>query len=68
LLDLSGALGVPAAELERARTGGRSILDLMWQHLEEASGPWVLVMDNADSPAPDQASTAEFAGFAWGRA
>lgn len=38
LLDLAGALGVPAAELEQARTGGRSILDLVWQHLEEASG------------------------------
>jgi hypothetical protein len=37
-------------ELERARTGGRSILDLVWQHLEEASGPWIPVVDNADSP------------------
>jgi tetratricopeptide (TPR) repeat protein len=50
LLDLAGALGVTSVELEQARGGHRSVLDLVWERLEVATRPWILVIDNADAP------------------
>ena len=50
LLDFAIALGVTSEQLEIARRGVGSVLDLVWERLDAAPQPWVLVIDNADTP------------------
>jgi tetratricopeptide (TPR) repeat protein len=38
-------------ELLAARSGLRPAADLVWDHLERSSEPWLLILDNADDPA-----------------
>jgi tetratricopeptide (TPR) repeat protein len=67
LLDLAGALGVTTVELEQARAGSRSLLELVWERLTAVGRPWLLVVDNADSPellAADGGRTRDGTGVA----
>ncbi|MGW3958272.1 tetratricopeptide repeat protein [Amycolatopsis sp. NPDC005003] len=48
--EIARELGVSADELEQAWTGQASVIDLLWRHLDAASRPWLLVVDNADDP------------------
>jgi hypothetical protein len=68
LLDLANALGITSEQLEQARIGIRSLLDLIWEQLNAAQA-WVLVVDNADSPellATDEGQTRDGNGVARG--
>jgi hypothetical protein len=42
-------LGATSAQIKQARVGMRSLTDLVWAR-QAATGPWVLVIDNADQP------------------
>ena len=69
LLDLASALGITKEQLEQARIGVRSLLDLIWEQLNGAAQTWVLVVDNADSPellATDEGKTRDGNGVARG--
>jgi tetratricopeptide (TPR) repeat protein len=69
LVGLASALGVANTEIVQARAGNRSVLDLTWKRLEAMAAPWVLVIDNADSPellAADGGRTADGNGVARG--
>jgi tetratricopeptide (TPR) repeat protein len=69
LLDLATALGVSGDQLELARRGTGSVLDLIWERLDAAARPWVLVVDNADRPellAAEGAATRDGNGVARG--
>ncbi|WP_405780877.1 tetratricopeptide repeat protein [Streptomyces sp. NBC_01378] len=43
--------GATDAELTGARSGLRPAADLVWQYLDRSEQPWLLVLDNADTPA-----------------
>jgi tetratricopeptide (TPR) repeat protein len=50
LLDLLAGLGTAQREIQQALSGVRSLIDLLWQRLEEHAEPWLLVVDNVDEP------------------
>lgn len=55
--EIAGRLGAPATQLEHAWSGvGRLPTEVVWDLLNAADQPWLLVFDNADDPrllAPD---------------
>jgi tetratricopeptide (TPR) repeat protein len=50
LLELVMDLAATSAEIRHARTGMRSLTDLVWRRLEALPSRWLLVVDNADEP------------------
>lgn len=48
--EVANQLGAPGNRVERAWRGAGSATDLVWQLLEAAPQPWLLVFDNADDP------------------
>ncbi len=51
MLAVAADRGATDAELIGARSGLRPAADLVWQYLDRSAEPWLLVLDNADSPA-----------------
>ncbi|NNN31011.1 tetratricopeptide repeat protein [Streptomyces sp. S3(2020)] len=43
--------GADPGQVEAARVGRRPAADLVWQCLDAAAEPWLLVLDNADDPS-----------------
>ena len=67
LLDLARALKVSNEQLAQVRAGIASLLELIWERLEAAARPWLLVVDNADMPellAADGGMTRDGTGVA----
>ncbi|WNO64005.1 tetratricopeptide repeat protein [Streptomyces sp. AM2-3-1] len=51
MLAVAADRGATDAELTGARSGLRPAADLVWQYLDRSERPWLLVLDNADTPA-----------------
>lgn len=51
MLAVAADRGATDAELTGARGGLRPAADLVWQYLDRSDEPWLLVLDNADTPA-----------------
>ncbi|MGP3775743.1 tetratricopeptide repeat protein [Streptomyces sp. SDT5-1] len=51
MLAVAADRGATDAELTGARGGLRPAADLVWHYLHRSSEPWLLVLDNADTPA-----------------
>ncbi|WUE24295.1 tetratricopeptide repeat protein [Streptomyces sp. NBC_00498] len=51
MLAVAADRGATDAELTGARGGLRPAADLVWHYLDRSSEPWLLVLDNADTPA-----------------
>ncbi|MER5734584.1 MULTISPECIES: tetratricopeptide repeat protein [unclassified Streptomyces] len=51
MLAVAADRGATDAELTGARSGLRPAADLVWHHLDASDQPWLLVLDNADTPA-----------------
>jgi tetratricopeptide (TPR) repeat protein len=51
MLAVAADRGATDAELTGARAGLRAAADLVWHHLDRSEQPWLLVLDNADTPA-----------------
>ncbi|WP_406057036.1 tetratricopeptide repeat protein [Streptomyces sp. NBC_01077] len=51
MLAVAADRGATDAELTGARSGLRPAADLVWHHLDASERPWILVLDNADTPA-----------------
>ncbi|WP_030315767.1 tetratricopeptide repeat protein [Streptomyces flavochromogenes] len=51
MLAVAADRGATDAELTGARSGLRPAADLVWQYLDASDRPWLLVLDNADTPA-----------------
>ncbi|MFE5595994.1 tetratricopeptide repeat protein, partial [Streptomyces sp. NPDC056549] len=51
MLAVAADRGATDAELLGARAGLRPAADLVWQYLDASDQPWLLVLDNADTPA-----------------
>ncbi|GHA78957.1 ATP/GTP-binding protein [Streptomyces termitum] len=51
MLAVAADRGASDAELTGARSGLRPAADLVWHHLDASDRPWLLVLDNADTPA-----------------
>ncbi|WP_326773037.1 tetratricopeptide repeat protein [Streptomyces sp. NBC_01445] len=51
MLAVAADRGATDAELTGARSGLRPAADLVWQYLDRSEQPWLLVLDNADTPA-----------------
>ncbi|TXL84709.1 helix-turn-helix domain-containing protein [Streptomyces sp. IB2014 016-6] len=47
---IAGELRVPDGEVEQAFRGGGSPMDLVWRYLEASPEPWLLIIDNVDTP------------------
>ncbi|MFG3082152.1 MULTISPECIES: alpha/beta hydrolase [Streptomyces] len=64
--EVAHQLGVPTGEVEQAFRGEGSSIDLVWRYLEASADPWLLVIDNADTPerlAPEARQVAEGVGW-----
>ncbi|MES4882842.1 alpha/beta fold hydrolase [Streptomyces sp. NBC_01723] len=64
--EVAHQLGVPTGEVEQAFRGEGSSIDLVWRYLEACTDPWLLVIDNADTPdrlAPEARQVAEGVGW-----
>ncbi|MEW2298978.1 alpha/beta fold hydrolase [Streptomyces sp. NPDC006655] len=48
--EIANQLHAPTGEVEQAFRGNGSPMDLVWHYLETCSDPWLLVIDNADTP------------------
>ncbi|MFK0117757.1 alpha/beta fold hydrolase [Streptomyces sp. NPDC090994] len=48
--EVARQLGAPTGEIEQAFRGDGSPMDLVWRYLEDCPHPWLLVIDNADTP------------------
>ncbi|MEU2243538.1 tetratricopeptide repeat protein [Streptomyces sp. NPDC018338] len=51
MLAVAADRGATDAELTGARSGLRPAADLVWHYLDASDRPWLLVLDNADTPA-----------------
>ncbi|MET7516142.1 tetratricopeptide repeat protein [Streptomyces sp. NPDC005480] len=51
MLAVAADRGASDAELSGARSGLRPAADLVWHYLDRSDEPWLLVLDNADTPA-----------------
>lgn len=51
MLAVAADRGATDGELTGARSGLRPAADLVWHYLDRSDNPWVLVVDNADTPA-----------------
>ncbi|MDX2563624.1 tetratricopeptide repeat protein [Streptomyces sp. TX20-6-3] len=51
MLAVAADRGASDAELTGARSGLRPAADLVWHYLDASDRPWLLVLDNADTPA-----------------
>jgi hypothetical protein len=51
MLAVAADRGASDAELAGARSGLRPAADLVWHYLDQSARPWLLVLDNADTPA-----------------
>ncbi|MFF2250344.1 tetratricopeptide repeat protein [Streptomyces sp. NPDC058142] len=51
MLAVAADRGATDGELMGARSGLRPAADLVWHYLDRSNQPWLLVLDNADSPA-----------------
>ncbi|WP_212911949.1 tetratricopeptide repeat protein [Streptomyces sp. TS71-3] len=51
MLAVAADRGATDAELTGARSGLRPAADLVWHYLDQSDRPWLLVLDNADTPA-----------------
>jgi len=51
MLAVAADRGATDAELTGARSGLRPAADLVWHYLDNSDEPWLLVLDNADTPA-----------------
>ncbi|MFJ7988289.1 tetratricopeptide repeat protein [Streptomyces sp. NPDC096351] len=51
MLAVAADRGATDSELTGARSGLRPAADLVWHHLDASDRPWLLVLDNADTPA-----------------
>ncbi|MYS17149.1 tetratricopeptide repeat protein [Streptomyces sp. SID4982] len=51
MLAVAADRGATDAELTGARSGLRPAADLVWHYLDHSDQPWLLVLDNADTPA-----------------
>lgn len=51
MLAVAADRGATDAELTGARSGLRPAADLVWHYLDRSEQPWLLVLDNADTPA-----------------
>ncbi|KAK1182076.1 tetratricopeptide repeat protein [Streptomyces sp. NBS 14/10] len=51
MLAVAADRGATDGELVGARTGLRPAADLVWHYLDHSDQPWLLVLDNADTPA-----------------
>ncbi|MFD9518990.1 tetratricopeptide repeat protein [Streptomyces sp. NPDC059979] len=51
MLAVAADRGATDAELTGARSGLRPAADLVWHYLDRSDRPWLLVLDNADTPA-----------------
>lgn len=51
MLAVAADRGATDAELTGARGGLRPAADLVWHYLDRSDEPWLLVLDNADTPA-----------------
>ncbi|RFC72688.1 tetratricopeptide repeat protein [Streptomyces sp. AcE210] len=51
MLAVAADRGASDAELTGARSGLRPAADLVWHYLDRSDEPWLLVLDNADTPA-----------------
>ncbi|MFH8577436.1 tetratricopeptide repeat protein [Streptomyces zaomyceticus] len=50
MLAVAADRGATEGQLNAARNGLRAPADLVWERLEASESPWLLVLDNADSP------------------
>ncbi|MFC4016217.1 NB-ARC domain-containing protein [Nonomuraea purpurea] len=50
MLAVAADRGASDGELLAARNGLRPGADLVWEHLDRSTEPWLLVLDNADDP------------------
>lgn len=48
--EVANRLGIPPGQVEQAFRGDGSPTDLVWEWLERADYPWLIVFDNADDP------------------
>jgi tetratricopeptide (TPR) repeat protein len=44
-------LGAAPRDVQPVQEGRRALVDALWKRLDQAPGPWLLVIDNADEPA-----------------
>ncbi|MER7789505.1 tetratricopeptide repeat protein [Streptomyces sp. NPDC097640] len=51
MLAVAADRGATDGELVGARSGLRPAADLVWHYLDHSDEPWLLVLDNADTPA-----------------
>lgn len=51
MLAVAADRGATDGELVGARSGLRPAADLVWHYLDHSDQPWLLVLDNADTPA-----------------
>ncbi|MET7568092.1 tetratricopeptide repeat protein [Streptomyces sp. NPDC005492] len=51
MLAVAADRGATDAELAGARGGLRPAADLVWNYLDQSDQPWLLILDNADTPA-----------------
>ncbi|WP_151770079.1 tetratricopeptide repeat protein [Streptomyces abyssomicinicus] len=51
MLAVAADRGAGDAELAGAQAGLRPAADLVWEYLDRSEQPWLLVLDNADTPA-----------------
>jgi tetratricopeptide (TPR) repeat protein len=51
MLAVAADRGATDGELVGARSGLRPAADLVWHYLDRSDHPWLLILDNADSPA-----------------
>ncbi|MFI8928185.1 tetratricopeptide repeat protein [Streptomyces sp. NPDC053474] len=51
MLAVAADRGATDGELMGARSGLRPAADLVWHYLDRSDQPWLLVLDNADTPA-----------------
>ncbi|MDW6060012.1 tetratricopeptide repeat protein [Streptomyces sp. FXJ1.4098] len=51
MLAVAADRGATDGELMGARSGLRPAADLVWHYLDHSDEPWLLVLDNADTPA-----------------
>ncbi|MEU6522601.1 alpha/beta fold hydrolase [Streptomyces sp. NPDC046924] len=64
--EVANQLGTPSGEIEQAFRGDGSPMDLVWRYLEASPEPWMLVIDNADTPhrlAPETGQVADGTGW-----
>lgn len=64
--EVANRLGTPSGEVEQAFRGDGSPMDLVWRYLEASPDPWLLVIDNADTPhrlAPEADQVADGTGW-----